>query len=114
MKQNTALRFGLPLIACAAAFSATEVWNTKDPAVWTAEDANIILNNSPWAKQIKVSSGQPGQARRGGGMGRRGGMGYPGGGYPGGGYPGGGYPGGQRRGGGGSAPMTVVVRWESA
>jgi hypothetical protein len=120
MKRKTILRAGLPLIACAAAFCATEVWNTKDPAVWTTEDANLILNNSPWAKQIKVSAGQPGQGRRmgGGGMGRRGG-GYPGGGggYPGGGYPGGGggYPG--RGGGGGgasSAPMTVVVRWESA
>jgi hypothetical protein len=116
MNQNTILRAGLPLVACAAAFCATEVWNTKDSAVWTTEDANIILNNSPWAKQIKVSPAGSGPVRRGGGggMGRRGGgMGYPGGGYPGGGYPGGG----GGRGGGGSAssmPMTVVVRWESA
>ena len=111
MKQKTILRAGLPLLACAVAFCAAEVWNTKDPAVWTTEDANVILNNSPWAKQIKVSPAGSGQVRRGGGMGRRGGMGYPGGGYPGGGYPGGG-----GRGGGGadSAPMTVVVRWESA
>jgi hypothetical protein len=116
MKPKTILRAGLPLAACAAAFCATEVWNTKDPLAWTTEDANIILNNSPWAKQMKISAGQSGPVRRGGG-GRRGGMGYPGGGYPGGGYPGGGYPGGQGRGGGGganSAPMTVVVRWESA
>ena len=71
MKRKTILRAGLPLIACAAAFCASEVWNTKDPAVWTTEDANLILNNSPWAKQIKVSAGQPGQGRRmgGGGMG---------------------------------------------
>jgi hypothetical protein len=116
MEQKTILRAGLPFIACAAALCTTEVWNTKDPAVWTTEDANIVLNNSPWAKQIKISPAGSGQARRGGGMGRRGGMGYPGGGYPGGGYPGGGYPGGGRRGGGGanSTPMTVVVRWESA
>ena len=117
MKQKTILRAALPIVACAAAFSATEVWNTKDSAVWTTEDANLILNNSPWAKQIKISSGQS-PARRSG-MGRRGGMGgggYPGGGYPGGGggYPGGGYPQGGGGGGASSMPMTVVVRWESA
>ena len=111
------------MAVCAVAFSATEVWNTKDPSVWTTEDANVILNKSPWAKQIKVGGQQ--QMRRQG-MGRRGGMGYPGGGYPGGGYPGcggypgggGGYPGGgggYPQGGGGGAPqMNAVVRWESA
>lgn len=80
--------------------------------MWTAEDANTILNNSPWAKQIKITPPQSG-TRRGGGMGRRGGMGYPGGGYPGGGYPGGG----QRRGsggGGGAMPVEGTIRWESA
>src|SRR5579872_5068488 len=87
MKLNTVMRAGLQVAACAVAFSATEVWNTKDPSVWTAEDANVILNKSPWAKQIKVAPQGMGQ-RRPGGMGRRGGgMGYPGGGYPGGGYP---------------------------
>ncbi len=123
MKLNTIIRAGLQMAVCAVAFSATEVWNSKDPSVWTTEDANVILNKSPWAKQIKVGGQQP--MRRG--MGRRGGMGYPGGGYPGGGYPGGGYPGGgggypgggggypQGGGGGGGAPqMNAVVRWESA
>src|SRR5277367_2493415 len=92
MKLNTALRAWLLLAAGAVAFCATEIWNTKDPSVWTTEDANIILNKSPWAKQIKVGSNQRPMQRGG----RRGGMGYPGGGYPGGGYPGGGggYPGG--------------------
>src|SRR5580704_14491582 len=111
MKLNTVLRAGLQVAACAVAFSATEVWNSKDPSVWTSEDANLILNKSPWAKQIKVGGEQP--MRRG--MGRRG-MGYPGGGYPGGGYPqggGGGYPP-QGGGGGGTPQMSAVVRWESA
>src|SRR5260370_40091784 len=91
MEQKTILRAGLPFIACAAAFCATEVWNTKDPAVWTTEDANIILNNSPWAKQIKISPAGSGQARRGG------------------------YPGGGRRGGGGAnrTPVNGVVGWGS-
>src|SRR5580704_16780872 len=84
MRAGFALRFGLPGAICAVAFCATEVWNTKDPSVWTTEDANTVLNNSPWAKQIKLT---PPMTRRQG-MGRRGGgMGYPGGG---GGYPGGG------------------------
>ncbi len=129
MNTRIALLAVLPAVLCAAAFCAAEVWNTKDPAVWTTEDANVILNNSPWAHQIKVGGQQAGQRR---GMGRRGGgMGYPGGGYPGGGggypgggggypgggggYPGGGggYPGGGR-GGAGSMPMSALVRWESA
>jgi hypothetical protein len=119
MNSRLALRLGMPALACAAAFCANEVWNTKDPSVWTTEDANTVLNNSPWAKQIKVTPPQSG-ARRGGGMGRRGGMGYPGGGYPsgGGGYPGGGggYPGGGRggSGGGSSTPINGTIRWESA
>ena len=106
------------MAVCAVTFAATEVWNTKDSSVWTTEDANVILNKSPWAKQIKVGGQQQRPMQRG----RRGGMGYPGGGYPGGGYPGGGggYPGGgggypQGGGGGGGAPqMRAVVRWESA
>jgi hypothetical protein len=104
MNSKFARYFGLTVLVSAAAFCAEEVWNTKDPSVWTTEDANVVLNNSPWSKQIKLAQQGMGQ-RRPGGMGRRsGGMGYPGGGYPGGGYPGGGgggYPGG---GGGGGYP----------
>jgi hypothetical protein len=123
MKLSAVFRAVLPVIACATAFCASEVWNTKDPVVWTTEDANAILNNSPWAKQIKVESAQSGGARRPGGMGgggRRGGgmggpIGYPGGGYPGGGYPGGGRGGsGGRTGGATGTTMSALVRWESA
>jgi hypothetical protein len=140
MNLRISLRAGLPVLVTAAAFCATEVWNTKDPSVWTTEDANVVLNNSPWSKQIKLTPEGAGQRRSG--MGRRGGgMGYPGGGggypgggggYPGGGggYPGGGggypsggggggYPGGgSGRGSGGtdgiSLPSAATVRWESA
>ena len=91
----------LPVLACTAVFGATEIWNIKDSSIWTGAEANSVLNNSPWAKQVKAQPAQGAPARRGGrgGMGRRGGMGYPGG------------------GGGGrtnSQPMSVVVRWESA
>ena len=113
MRPKIVLRTGLPLIACAAAFCATEVWNTKVSSHWTEAEANLILNNSPWAKQVKTKTAQSGGARRsgggrGGGMGRRGGIG---------GYPGGGYPpagGGGGRGGANNAPMSALVRWESA
>lgn len=107
MQSTTILRAALPVLACAAVFGATEVWNIKDSSIWTDAEANSILNKSPWAKQVKAQAGQGGQAQRGGrGMGRRGGMGYPGG--------GGGYPGGGRGGQTNAQPMNVVVRWESA
>src|SRR5438876_7999250 len=89
---------GLLVIACAAAFCATEVWNTKVSSRWTEADANLILNNSPWAKQIKTKTAGGGGARRGG-MGRRR-AGYP--------------TGGGSRGGANIGPMSALVRWESA
>ena len=115
MKLNTATpRLASCWLPAPSAFCATEIWNTKDPSVWTTEDANIILNKSPWAKQIKVGSNQRPMQRGG----RRGGMGYPGrripwrgiprwrwcsypgggGGYPQGGGGGSRYPGNERRG----------------
>src|SRR5262245_3364943 len=105
MQSRFVFRTGLPVIVCAAAFSAAEVWNTKDSSIWTEAEANLILNNSPWAKQVKTKP-QSGGAQRGGrvGMGRRGGMGGPGG-YP---------RGGGSRGRDTVAPMSALVRWESA
>lgn len=128
-------------MTCVVAFSASEFWKTKNYKQWTTEEANQVITDSPWAKDVKVASNGSEMGRRGGGgggMGRRGGgigfpgggigfpgggIGFPGGGgrgggYPGGGggYPGGGYPGGGRGGPqGGRMPMqTVLVRWESA
>jgi hypothetical protein len=122
------------LLIGVAALYAADVWNAKDPAQWSDQDVNRILNDSPWAKQANVSAGGPvGQRQRGGG--RMGGGGYPGGGggggvngpmgggFPGGGGSrgGGGYPGGGNSGGGypdsgGSRTQSfpVTVRWESA
>src|SRR5436309_364754 len=102
MKYKAVSRAALPIIACVIAFGATEVWNTKVSSIWTAAEANLILSNSPWAKQVKTKPAQSGAVRPGGGrMGRRGGVGYPGG-------------GGGGRGGGANTPMSVTVRWESA
>jgi hypothetical protein len=136
-------------------------WKDKKVPDWTEDDTKLILADSPWAKTVRPSieqstrnGRQSGGMNRGGpggvilgmpgGMGRRGGMGYPGGGYPGGGYPGGGYPGGGYPGGGypgggyptdstgypgngsgggsgqqggntaNSGPPILHVRWESA
>jgi hypothetical protein len=120
---------------------AADFWKTKDSTLWTDDEVSKILSDSPWAKAKTIQPQQT--ARRGSGMGRRGGFGFPGGGiggYPGGGYPqgGGGYPGGggggypQGGGGGGypsggsgngggnngdpaqNEPMNLTIRWASA
>jgi hypothetical protein len=106
-------------------------WKDKPAAEWTDDETKQVLTDSPWAKTVQPTidrSNNNQRQRRGmgrgggigiggigigmpGGMGRRGGMGYPGGGYPGGGYPGG------NGGGNGSdtaqAP-ALKLRWESA
>jgi len=132
MKNKTVLRAGFAAMACAVAFCASDVWNTKESRDWTSDDINKILTDSPWAKQVSASfdsvgrggdMGYPGGG--GGGMGGRGGMGGGGMGYPGGGMGGGGMGGrgGMGRGGGGMGgpgggqsrqSMSVMVRWDSA
>jgi len=129
MNSTRLLHIGIAGSACAAMLFAADFWKTKDSSVWTDEEVSKILSDSPWAK-AKTIQPQQSQARRGGGMGRRGGFGFPGGGiggYPGGG--GGGYP--QGGGGGGgypqtggnsgnngdpaqSEPMNLTIRWASA
>jgi hypothetical protein len=129
----------LPLSAALLA-AGDQPWIDKQASEWTEGDAKQVLTDSPWVKTVKPEIARPadnGQRRSGGGMGRGGGIGIggigiglPGGigrrggmGYPGGGYPGGGYPGGDPRGRGpggntggdssASAP-ELKLRWESA
>ena len=47
MQLKIVLRAGLPMLACAVAFCANEVWNNKVSSRWTEADANLILTNSP-------------------------------------------------------------------
>ena len=116
MYQNKLLGITLTGAACAIVLFAAEPWKNKDSTQWTDDDINKVLTDSPWAKEMTISPQRSGYGQRPGGMGRRGGFGYPGGGYPGGGYPGGG--GGYPSGGGGGYPsqasMNVTVRWDSA
>jgi hypothetical protein len=127
------LRLGVAGVACALVLFAADFWKTKDSAMWTSEEINKLLSDSPWARAKTVQPDLPQQRR---GMGRRsGGFGYPGGGYPGGGYPGGGggypgggggypgggggYPGGSNGGGSNgdgsqAGPMNLTIRWASA
>lgn len=116
------------LLATIAAVGAEDpAWKNKPVPEWTADDAQQVLADSPWAKAVTPSvdrqsqDRQPGYGRRGGGIGiGGGGIGFPGGmgrrgGY-GGGYPGGGGSGrtddgGNRR---GDTPPSLKVRWESA
>ena len=98
----------IPVSAAALLAASDQPWKDVKAAEWSDDDTKMILNESPWSKQVTPivnpesnriqnplgRGGYPG----GGGGGRRGG-GYPGGGggYPGG---GGGYPGGGGGGGG--------------
>lgn len=98
----------IPVSAAALLAASDQPWKDVKAAEWSEDDTKMILNESPWSKQVTPivnpesnriqnplgRGGYPG----GGGGGRRGG-GYPGGGggYPGG---GGGYPGGGGGGGG--------------
>lgn len=123
------VQIGIAGSACALLLFASDFWKSKDASVWTDEEINKMLSDSPWAKAKTVQPQQQQTQRRG--MGRRGGFGFPGGGlgggYPGGGggYPGGGggYPGGgggNYPGGGNSGdpsqnePMNLTIRWASA
>jgi len=118
MQRKPFLRLALAGSLCAVALFASDFWKNKDSTQWSSDEVSKMLTDSPWAKEITVTSGQQNQQRRGGG--RRGGMGggFPGGGG-GGGYPGGGggYPGGSGGGGGGyggGINEKVVLRWDSA
>ena len=47
------------LTMAAALFAGTSgVWNSKRFQDWTAKDANLILKNSPWARQIPMPAGE--------------------------------------------------------
>jgi hypothetical protein len=95
-------------------------WNNSDPSHWTGVDVHQILNNSPWAKTIKMNfyadspgignqnsgaSNNPPPANMGG-MGRRG-MGRSGGTYSSG---GGSRPSSDSK----SSPEEVTIQWQSA
>src|ERR1041384_3415622 len=106
---------GLPAWAFAGEF-----WNTKKPEEWSAEEVEILLNKSPWAREVNANLtgvgglGQIGADRRSGGYGGMGGT------------VGSGSMGGSRRSGGtrsgdisGSTKpaggmMKGLVRWERA
>jgi hypothetical protein len=52
------------LLACLAgglypahsfAYAPKEFWNEKNPADWTLDEIDLLLNKSPWAKEAQVS-----------------------------------------------------------
>jgi hypothetical protein len=135
MHLNRLVQIGIAGSACAAMLLAADFWRTKEYTEWTSAEISKVLSDSPWAKGKTVQLQQSPMGRRGG-MGRGGGIGFPGGGigFPGGGggggYPGGGsgypqgrgsgYPGASGNGGGDNGdpaqaePMNLTIRWESA
>jgi hypothetical protein len=80
-------------------FAGTD-WSNKDASTWTDADVRAILNDSPWSKQARLSSGQSSDSGNGGGYGGGGGGGGLGSGGIGGGGMGGGMGGGGMGGGG--------------
>lgn len=139
MRLTRLVQIGIIGSACAMMLFAADFWKSKDATLWTDDEINKMLSESPWAKAKTVQAQQQRTGQRG--MGRRGGFGFPGGGlgggypgggggypgggggYPGGGggYPGGGgggYPGGSNGGGNSdpsqSEPMNLTIRWASA
>lgn len=96
----------IPTAAASLLAASDQPWKDTKAAQWSDEDTKVILNESPWSKQVTpivnpesnglsrgMGQGRGGYPGGGGGGQRRGGIGFPGGGgYPGGG--GGGYPGG--------------------
>jgi hypothetical protein len=99
----------LAAVGAAAALCAADAWKNTDFTQWSQDDAKKVLTKSPWAKEVSVSTGQPGampssgRSKRGGGggdsdgsgMGGRGGMG-----------------GDEGRSGAPSA--NLIIRWETA
>lgn len=115
---------GIALLSLAAAclLAATASWQKDSPAQWTSEEVYQILNDSPWAKSVKVTVARnvngPG-AGNGSGGGGTWGEGMPGGGGMGrGGWGGGGMGGGMGRGRRGYPPAEeatpVTIQWQSA
>jgi hypothetical protein len=58
MTRRTALLIGLAggfQPARSWAYASKEFWNEKPPSEWTAEEIDLLLNKSPWAKEAQVS-----------------------------------------------------------
>jgi len=96
------------LVVCAA-LTAADFWDENDFSVWSDEEVQKMLTNSPWSRTVTIALGGP--AGRGGGR--------SGGGFAGGGAARLGGRGGGGRGGGddfGPAPrrMTLTISWRSA
>ena len=103
------------LLAGALAIYAADFWNAKDPAQWTPEEIESILNDSPWARPTNISFDLPGMQPDSGKSrsGRfAGDGGYKGGAYPRRGrYPDEDEPAKATR---GLPSFVATVRWESA
>jgi hypothetical protein len=88
-----ALGSGVTLMHASLVFAGTPFWNGKDPSTWTEEEIVMLTSKSPWTREavpdiIKNAEDPTGGSvlgeSSGGKMGRR------------------------------RAPLTVIVRWESA
>jgi hypothetical protein len=73
--------FWVLAITASVALAADPAWRTKSPAEWSEGDAQIVLNASPWAKEIRAGVTRrlsEDELREGGKMGQPTGIGYDG------------------------------------
>jgi hypothetical protein len=47
------------LLAAAISFGASDFWNKKKPADWSADEIDQLKTRSPWAKKIQIDGGRP-------------------------------------------------------
>ncbi len=87
-----ALGSGVTLTQASRLFAATEFWNAKEPSTWTEDEIVILTTKSPWVREA-VPNIRNAEDPTGGSV-----LGESSGGRA-----------GRRR-----APLTVIVRWESA
>lgn len=86
------LASGVTLTRASRLLAATEFWNAKDPSAWTEDEIVLLTSKSPWVREA-VPNIRNAEDPTGGSV-----LGESSGGRA-----------GRRR-----APLTVIVRWESA
>ena len=54
MRRLTYTFLFLALLLAVSALLAEELWQAKPPTEWTQEEAVEVLNDSPWAHQVRL------------------------------------------------------------
>ena len=55
-RSHAALCISVLVLGCVAVFGA-DSWRDKASSDWTADEVTKILNDSPWAQQVRLEAG---------------------------------------------------------